>query len=294
MASNAPRATKSERLEAARIEARAKREAAEKKRRQRSLWTKIGIIVGIVALVAGGGLWYYFGAVKPNNTFADSGPIPAVGNQYGGVVLDSPTTMVSTGGGEVTKEQVDAAKVLTDPNYKREAGEAAPAGVDKSAKPAQIIVYVDPLCPHCAEFENAYAGQFESWLSEKKATVEYRMVSVIPSATNYPARAGNALYCVADKNPAAFLPMMKALFADQKERSNAELAQLASQAGAADLDSCISNGTFRPYGVVGQGQMIKDKIGGTPSIFVNGTYYNGETDGDFVEWANAKIDAANK
>lgn len=294
MASNAPRATKSERLEAARVEARAKREAADKKRRQRSLWTKIGVIVGIVVLVAGGGLWYYFGAVKPNNTFADSGPIPAVGNQYGGVVLDSPTTMVSTGGGQVTKEQVDAARYVTGPDYKREAGEAAPGGVNKNAKPAQIIVYVDPLCPHCAQFENQYAGQFESWLKDKSATVEYRMVSVIPSASNYPARAGNALYCVADKNPAAFLPMMKALFADQKERSNAELAQVAKEAGADGLSGCISNGTFRPYVATVQAGMIKEKIGGTPSIFINGAYYNSETDGDFVEWANTKIAAANK
>lgn len=285
MANSGPKPSKNERMEAARAQARAKREAAEAARRKKSLWTKIGVIVGVVVLVAGGFAWWFFGSYKPNNTFADQGPIPSYGTQYGGVVLDSPTTMVKGDGGTVDVTSVKDAQA--DPN-----GTKAPQGAEKDAKPAQIIIYADVLCPHCAEFEDTYSGQIETWLKDKKATVEYRMVNVIPSATNYPARGANALYCVSDAAPQAFLPMITEMYSDQKERTNAELAKLAKDKGAPDVSSCIKNGTYRPFQAFGEGMMAKANVTGTPSVFVNGEYWDGTE--DFTQWAQPKIDAADK
>lgn len=287
MATNGTRPTKAERLDAARDKARAAREA-EERRQQRSLWTKIGIIALVVLLVVAGGFWYYFGVVKPNNTAADQGPIPTNGNAYGGVTLNSPTSVVpTTGGGTVDVTPLKDVKGTPGAT-------PSPEGVNKTAKPAQIIVFADALCPHCAEFENTYGPQLEKWLGDKQVTVEYRMVSVISSSTNYPARAANALYCVADSKPEAFQSTVKALFADQKERNNAALAQLASDNGAPGLEGCIDNGTFRPYAAYSQGLFNKASIGGTPSVFINGEYWDMQANGDFKAWAEPLITAANK
>ncbi|MDR2255208.1 MAG: thioredoxin domain-containing protein [Arthrobacter sp.] len=304
MASNAPRPTKSERLEAARIEARAKREAAEKKRRQRSLWTKIGIIVGIVALVAGGGLWYYFGSVKPNNTVAQVGPIPANANQYGGVVVTGENKLAPTPEGSPT--EVDIASV--DGAASVSGAKTEPQGADANANPAQIIVYVDPLCPYCKQFEDSYGADLDAYVKEGKATVEYRMVTFLDriSPSNYSSRASNALACVAAEDPAGYVPFLKSLYAAQDEGlvdenskpgglSNAELAERAQQAGVSvSIKSCVDNGTYRPWVKVATGLALKANVQGTPAVIVNGATWDGTTDADFKVWADAKIAAADK
>lgn len=212
-------------------------------------------------------------------------PIPATGNRAGGVVLDTPSSMIKTGGGELTCDEVQAARDATSVAP----GGARPRGVDSSGSPEQLIIYADLLCSHCADFQNTNAAAISQWLADKKVTVEYRLVSILPSGSAYPARAANALYCVADRDPAGFLPAVKALYADQRERSDEELASVVTQAGGPDVSECIARGTFRPYAAVSKGNMLLDGVPGTPAIFMNGEEFDGASFDEFKAWVEERF-----
>ncbi|WP_394163665.1 DsbA family protein [Galactobacter valiniphilus] len=233
------------------------------------------------------------GPVSPDGTpeapgsqgTAGAAPIPAVGNRAGGVVLETPSIMAPTGGGHLTSAELQAAEDATSVAP----GGARPRGVDSSGSPEQLIIYADLLCSHCADFQNTNAAAISQWLADKKVTVEYRLVSILPSGSAYPARAANALYCVADRDPASFLPAMKALYADQRDRSDEELASAIKQAGGPDVGECIARGTFRPYVAVSRGSMLMDGVPGTPAIFMNGEEFDGASFDEFKAWVEERF-----
>ncbi len=216
---------------------------------------------------------------------AGTAPIPATGNRAGGVVLDTPSSMVKTGGGQLTNDELQSAEGATTVAP----GGPRPRGVDSSGSPEQLIIYADLLCSHCADFQNTNADALSSWLASKKVTVEYRLVSILPSGSAYPARAANALYCVADKDPAGFLPAMKALYTDQRERGDEELASAITQAGGPDVGECIAKGTFRPYLAVSKGNMLLDGVPGTPAIFMNGEEFDSASFDEFKAWVEERF-----
>jgi|GEM_PF-117226 len=298
MASNS-RPTKAERLEEARARARAKREEAEKARKRRSLWIRLGVIVGaVVVVLAVVGLVY---VNRPHETVADTGAVPAHGNQYGGVTLTSPTTLADSPKGTpstVDKTKFEDAKV--DPNKATKV-----SGADADAKPAQVVIYVDVLCPYCKAFEDQYGAQVQSWLKDGKVQVQYRIVSFLDSqsTTNYSSRGANALACVANAEPKAYLPFVTSLFKAQDEGvqeggpglTNAQLGDRAVDSGAPDsVKKCIDAGTYRTWAAVTNGQALADSVQGTPTVAINGTVWDPDKDADFTAWADKLITAADK
>lgn len=285
MASNSPRPSKADRLEAARAQARATRDAAEKKRRQRSLWLKIGVVVAAVAVVGGAIGIFVSTQYNPNNTVAKTGPVPANANQYGGVVNNAVNQLAPAPANTPAEIDTDTVKDAVGDQNKP----TTPQGVTDKAKPAQVIVYVDLMCPICKLFEDANAAQLETYVKDKKVTVEYRMVTFLDriSPTNYSSRSANALACVANVQPSAYMPYMKSLWkaADEglvDEQSapgglnNAQLGERAVEAGAPDsVKSCIENGTFRPWVKLTTGLAQQANVKGTPSVVVNGALYEG-------------------
>ncbi|RKW69426.1 DsbA family protein [Galactobacter caseinivorans] len=306
MASNSPRPSKADRLEAARAQARATRDAAEKKRRQRSLWIKIGVIVAAVAVVAGGIGIYVSTQFNPNNTVAKTGPVPANANQYGGVVNNGPNQLAESPADtpqEINTDTVEGA-------VGKQGEPTKPQGANDKANPAQVIVYVDLLCPFCKQFEDTNAALLETYVKDKKATVEYRMVTFLDraSSTNYPSRGANAMACVANEAPAAYMPFMKSLWKAVDEGlvneqsassglTNAQLGERAVAAGAPDsVKSCIENGTYRPWVKLTTGLAQQANVQGTPSVLINGETYTGAADSAeaFKAFADEKIAAAAK
>lgn len=287
MASNSQRPSKAERTASAREQAQSMRVAQEAADKRKSLFIKLGVLVAVLAVIA-----LIVGIVLQNNAgkVADSGAVPKGGNEAGGITLTSDTTVADTSG-----LTVDVTKAGTKPT---EAKAPAPRDAEAAPKgePANLLIYVDVNCVHCASFEEQYADQISTWLAAGDVQVEYRNVAYLDggSPTNYSSRGANALACVADQAPASYLPFAKGLFAHhaQGEMKNAELAQLAEDNGA-DVSSCIEDGTFRSFVKFTDEASRVDSIGGTPSVFIQGKYWDANAEPDFVSVVNAAI-AANK
>ncbi|MGO1319240.1 MAG: DsbA family protein [Galactobacter sp.] len=316
MASNSPRPPKAERLQAAREAARAKREAAEKQRRRKAVLTRWSVVVVVIAIIAAVAGIYYFNVYKPNHQkVAASGPVPAHGNQYGGVVLSSPT--------ELADSPDDTPKTVSSKGLPADANDAAAkgligeniaieaSGAESTTGKPKIIVYADVICPYCKSFEDEYGNQLEQWLEDGDAEVEYRMLGFLDgqSSTNYSSRGANALACVADQSPEHYLPYLRSIFNAQNPESEGgegvqeggkgladkKLASMAVEAGAPEsVKSCITGGEFRPYVKFGVGTAYTDHVRGTPSVVVDGENWDPNKEASFATFAQGKIDAAKK
>ncbi|MGR6900400.1 DsbA family protein [Glutamicibacter sp. BSL13] len=282
MSSTNPRPSKSERQAGAREKAaqiRAAQEAAEKRK---SLFVKLGVVAAVVVVIA---LVVVLILQNQSGKVADSGTAPKGGNAAGGITLVSDTEFAST------------SEVNVDVNNAGEAQQGAepkPRDLKVGAKgePVNITIYADANCIHCADFEKTYGQQLHQWLADGKVTVEYRMVGYLDrgSATNYSSRAANAMACVADADPSAYLGFVEGVFAhyEQGEMKNAQLAELAKSKGV-DVSKCIDDGTFRPFVQYTTAAAQADGIAGTPTIFVQDKEFVLGQD-DFV----AQVEAAMK
>lgn len=279
---NTPRPTKAERTAEAREKARQMREAEQRKQKRNSLLVRWGVVAAVVAIVA---IIAVVVATNQRGDFPDAGSTPAHGNKYGGITLTSSTELAATDAATVDVSAVDPE---AEPP-------AVPSGVAAAPKgdPAQIVIYVDAACPHCAEFEAAYSGQLKKWLDSGDATVEYRTVAFLdqPATGNYSSRGANALACVANTSPESFLPFMETLFERQVPTGmdSDELASIASEAGAGGAESCIKDGTYRPYAKYTDALARAEGVGGTPAVYVDGKLW--DNTGDFVEFAQPILDA---
>ncbi|HEU5222341.1 MAG TPA: thioredoxin domain-containing protein [Candidatus Lumbricidophila sp.] len=288
--SNGP--SKNERREAAREQARIHREQLRKKeRRTRLIWQGGGVlsVVLVVALI----VWI------------------SLGNQK--VTGGGPTNMASDGfkvslvNGEI-KPVLNAAQPAT----------AAPIPNEQATpdKVANIVIYVDYLCPICGQFEKTNAPTIDAWLKKGFATLEVHPIAILTNqslGTKYSLRAANAMACVAALSPDNAYAYNKSLFENQPEEGtdglkNSKLTELASAAGASGsaVADCIDKGTYQDWVVAATtratGSQLPQapdgtKVTGTPTVIVNGQPYKltqaGLTDpADFTAFVTKVVSAA--
>jgi protein-disulfide isomerase len=158
--------------------------------------------------------------------------------------------------------------------------------------PIEIVMYVDYGCPGCAAFDIPNSEQIKSLVSSGAATLEIHPVSITGSPNNYPVRAANAAYCVADYSPDNFFDFNRRLFEIQPvipqggtppgpENSDLiSVAQLVGSTNIEQLSNCINSNEFgsfvRAATTFIQTEGIPDmnvRFTGTPSIFVNRQEY---------------------
>ncbi|WP_213815100.1 thioredoxin domain-containing protein [Glaciihabitans sp. dw_435] len=281
------RLTKNEKREHARELARATREADAKRKRRRRWITQGGIGVGVIAIAA----------------------IVALVVTMGGKGSAGPLNMLSDGivlqGDGTTTTAVQTAALAAD---------ATPVPTDVTAKTttANIVMYVDYLCPYCNQFETANSAQIESWVKAGTATLEIHPIAILDSSslgTKYSTRAANAAACVANYDPNNFLAVSDALYASQPDEgtaglTNDELISLVQGAGVTNTDvpACITKGTFGGWVTDETARALKGPlpnstvaaVTGTPTVIVNGTQYDGSlTDATvFSDFVTAQMTAA--
>ena len=285
MSDRNPKPTKADRQAAAREKARELREAQLKKDRRNKLLTRWGIVVGIVAVLV------IIAVVVINSVrggIPDAGSAPANSNVNGGITLTSTTALEPSEPFEVDVNNLPEATTTNA------AGETVPAGVEAAApgEPVKIVEYVDVNCVHCSDFASTYGAQIESWLDAGEVTYEYRTVAFLDrgSPTNYSSRGANAAACVADSNPESYWSFMKAIFAQYPngEIDNAALVDMAEAAGATNVGDCITNDGFRTFVKYADSMAREAGVGGTPTVYINGSEGDLNT---FVETVQAAIDA---
>ncbi|WP_353828939.1 DsbA family protein [Agromyces sp. SYSU T0242] len=263
-----PRPTRNQRREAAREKARALREEQKKRDRRNRLLLQGGVVVAILAVAALiGGL--IFNSVQPE------GP--------------GPRNMASDGillvGGEDGIEPVETPAIEAG-------GQPTPAEPDESGTIANIVVYVDYLCPFCGQFETTNSNTMRTMVEQGAATLQVHPIAILTNksaGTQYSLRAANAAACVADLSPEAFFDFNSLMFENQPEEltpglTNDEIAELALQAGAASsVEQCIDDVTFKSWVQDATERALTQPIPnsdlasvtGTPTVLVNGRQYVG-------------------
>jgi protein-disulfide isomerase len=263
--------TKNQKREHARELARLNREAEKRRQRRRRWITQASVIVGALAVVA----------------------LVAVVVTSGGKSAAGPLNMLSDGI-VVTGDGATTSALTTDGL----AADAEPVATEwaNTDDTANIVVYLDYLCPYCGAFETANAEQITSMVTSGTATVEVHPISILDrlsNGTGYSTRAANAAACVADSAPDSFLAVNTALFATQPEENtdgptDAELIAVVASAGAdsSDVSTCITDGEFTDW--VGEAtdraldgplpHTEVESVEGTPTVLVNGTLYEGAVD----------------
>jgi protein-disulfide isomerase len=283
---NEPRLSKAEKTAQAREKARAIREEQLKKEKRNKLLVGWGIVVAVVVIIALVA-FVVIGNAQNNAPVADQGPTPANGNVHGGITLLANTEVVKSEPASVNVADVPA------PLDTKPATVTVPGGEAEAGKPVKVVAYIDFICPVCKQFETAYGESLTNLRNEGKISVEYRALGFLDrqSTTNYSSRAANAAACVVNSSPEKYAEFFNLLFERQPAEGGAgisdnDLKKMATEIGAANIDSCIDSKQFRPWVKVATQEAAAIGVTGTPTVFIDGKQWDGRSD------LNAEIQTA--
>ncbi|MCF3138859.1 MULTISPECIES: thioredoxin domain-containing protein [unclassified Paenarthrobacter] len=283
---NESRLSKAERTAQAREKARAIREEQLKKEKRNKLLVGWGIVVAIVVIIAVVA-FVVVGNVQNNAPIADNGPTPANGNVHGGVTLLANSEVVKSEPATVNVADVPA------PLASKPATVTVPGGEAEAGKPVKVVAYIDFICPVCKRFETTYGDSLTKLRNDGKISLEYRALGFLDqqSTTNYSSRAANAAACVVNSSPEKYADFFNLLFERQPAEGSAgisdkDLKAMATEVGAANIDSCVDSKQYRPWVKVATQEAAAIGVTGTPTVFVDGKQWDGSTD------LNAEIQTA--
>ncbi|WP_024801915.1 thioredoxin domain-containing protein [Nocardia sp. BMG51109] len=215
--------------------------------RTRTILIQVGVGAVLVALIAAIGISI---AVKQNKK-NDPGPTPAVAAQ--------PATPDAITGS------------ITDNGAIR---------IGKPSAKTTVRVIADLQCPACQAFEQANGKVLEDEVQAGNAAVEYNVIAFLDkmsSGTRYSSRGANAAYCVAESDPAKFLPWLTSMYQQQPPENGTglpdeQIVQIAQAAGYTDpaVAECITSDKYDKYVQKVSQDVLGEGIQSTPSVFVNG------------------------
>ena len=205
-------------------------------------WFAIGISAAVVVvLVALAGLVVFL-----NNQASAPGPAPSANDTF-----DSDAGAISFGDGEDT-----------------------------------VAVFVDFQCPACKNFEQQFGPALEQAAEAGTITLQYHPIAILDrfsQGTEYSSRSAGAAVCVAESNPDLYLDYANTLFENQPTENSSglpteQLAEFATQVGADDAVSCITDETYKKFGAA---QADAHEVQGTPTVEINGERLDLQNDADF-------------
>ena len=148
-----------------------------------------------------------------------------------------------------------------------------------------VVIYTDPSCPSCQQFEAENHEQIGEWLDAGQITVEYRSVNFVGQ---YAQRANGAIACVAEESPEHFYDFLGQATVNP-DQSVDELVSAADGLGA-DISQCMDDNEYYAFTGYTTAQAQAQEIQGTPTIFVDGEQIEGWQEGAFAEAVNAAIE----
>ena len=280
--SNASRPSKNERRDAAREKARQDRVRQQKREKRGRLVLQLSIGLVVVAIVA-------VVSVIIVNSVRPAGPGPA-NMASGGITLE---------GADLTAVRTAAPAAGATPS---------PQATGVGGK-VLIQSYEDFGCPICQQFEQQYGEQIRQLVTSGAAVIQYHPVAILDrnfSDRTYSTRAANAAAAVANYSPDAFSEFHQELYKTGVQPqeggpglSDDRLIALAKQAGATNMTQitkAVRDQTFKNWvgartdeftedgGPLSRVKFPASRTGaGTPTLVVNGQYWDGTTDfGAFV------------
>jgi protein-disulfide isomerase len=151
------------------------------------------------------------------------------------------------------------------------------SGIPVGDGPVKIDVYADFICPACKQYEEATQSTIDTALAENKITLIFHPVAFLDrtTSTQYSTRSSAASGCAAGGGK--FREYVKALFANQPPEGGAglsddELIRIGGEVGLTgdDFESCVRDGTYKPWTAHVTDVASERGVTGTPTIFVNG------------------------
>lgn len=294
---NRSRTSKAERTAAAREQAKLIREAEAKRQKRNSWLIRGGVLVAAVVVVVVIAL-IVVNTMRNNAPIADSGPVAANMNANGGVVIGKAGKVIppAAAATEVDKNSLPPAPT-TSPTAVTDLAGLGIAATPKG-QPAQVVIYVDFICPVCNTFEKANETVLKTLADQGVITYEYRPLGFLDrqSTTNYSSRAAAAAAAVANSNPDKYLSFVSKLFQNQPQEggaglSNDQLKQYATDLGV-NIDSAVDDRTYRPSIAYTSQQVQVHGIVATPTIFVDGQQFQSKSQfTDFQSFVQEIVDA---
>lgn len=148
----------------------------------------------------------------------------------------------------------------------------------QDSAPVTVTVFEDFQCPICQTFEQNVGPTLQQLREAGKVKVEYRSIAFLDrmSSTSYSTRSLNAAACVRSSSPDSYEKFHDLLFQNQPPENTAglpdsKLIELAKEAGATNVESCIKDQTYKDWTVKVTDAASKDGVNGTPTVRVNGT-----------------------
>lgn len=150
--------------------------------------------------------------------------------------------------------------------------------------PVEVVFYEDFICPACGGWEEQVSGYVKDNVSKGLISVEYRPIAFLDKfseGSEYSTRAANAAACVFDSEGIeAFHEYHDLLFTNQPAENtpgldDTQLNQLAAEAGADDVESCIEDRSYEDWVRDANDEASKNNVVSTPTIYVDGEVLEG-------------------
>ena len=217
-------------------------------------------------------------AAQDGDDDGDLGAVPSAATEHGGFVLSSPTELEPG----TAPDEVD----LEDLPSSEESGVPSGLRPPEEGEPLHVVIYSDPSCPHCADFEEEYGDFLEDELDEGTITVEYRTMTFVDEQNS--PEASNAFSCMAEESPEDYLPYLNEVTQSFGEGLSPEdLAEIAADDYGADISNCIEDGTYLDFAEYTTEVAGEDQIPGTPTVYAGEEEWDGTE--DFDEWAEEQL-----
>lgn len=142
--------------------------------------------------------------------------------------------------------------------------------------PHKVEVYLDFMCPVCAQFEKLIGTQLRDMSANGEITLVYKPVSILDGMsqnTRYSSRAASAAVCVAEHSPSRVDEFFDKMFENQpREQStglkSTRIAEIAGESGVSEEgQKCIKS---NPYLNFITEKTDADGINSTPTVKVDG------------------------
>lgn len=160
----------------------------------------------------------------------------------------------------------------------------------------RIDIWEDFQCPFCKDFETAMSSYVEDLVRNKEANVVYHMTSFIGEESK---NAANAAYCAVEEG--RFIEFHRALYQVQGTEnsgifSKKNLVEIGKRLGITSptFESCVNDNKNADTVAKVYASMAKNKVEGTPTVFINGKLWSRSGSQFVVDEFKAAVEAAKK